>query len=813
MRESKAKCEIFFPPAGCHDFPCPDCHGQYVHPDIQRLGKQQYAGQLTDDEAKAELDEVLHGIKEIRESLKTGLDLYGDLILAKWTKKTVAKRVLSLKSTTLLRDVPEKLDAATAASTDKFLAFEGYIWPYARWLRIKSFSEDRMRLLTLLHLRTSLPASEFAIMDSRELRVVFAAKPRNIKVELFYNKHCVSLLGENYGDLVEYDSALSHSWAIAGFPRALMLLRTQHIIMSFLAEMMLDLIHENGLEGNKKWSEMVASGFRRSGSEALWSSYTTPAFALPKHFEPRLLLDMAQSRLRLLLDEFWLMQTDAAYMHLVIRVRKASMAFDEGVSQEVRWTQLATGFVQEMYQRLQFWYIIVRECQAVCRAYDDNPVQRGGIQGHEAEKTMCVIIDDLQGRMRLLSHMLDPLLPTMRLLKSRFVTYSKGEENVGHREKPATDPTDNAERMSRAIQKFQENVQAQPGEAIVAWAFDLLEREIVRQGQSYDADERLFGYLTDIATMDEMLGMCYHNQHGHTSRSIPTDNTPQQEQAYQVQRWTKGSIKCRENWTKGLGHMMKSFHDSPWPKGRKDVGWWEKASRSRAKLAMFWQFFRDELKFGQDASEMDPKRSALKLIVFDTEPEYLAELQREKELCESNSRTSAQRSPLHPAAASHIPQTVWGSSSDEQGIVRHKKTKAKALRQAPLEVQDQTDESSTPATSSEDTDSADDMPIPVKQDSLSVFGKMYPVDGIASGSVRWQQFAQAMVDAGCIATESAGSAVLFATENGSISVHKRHPDPTVDPIMLQAIGKRAKKWLGWRGERFVLRAKGVSNKE
>lgn len=60
---------------------------------------------------------------------------------------------------------------------------------------------------------------------------------------------------------------------------------------------------------------------------------------------------------------------------------------------------------------------------------------------------------------------------------------------------------------------------------------------------------------------------------------------------------------------------------------------------------------------------------------------------------------------------------------------------------------------------------------------------------------------------GCTATHSAGSSVLFATEDGGISVHKKHPDPTVDPIMLQAIGGRVRMWLAWTEARFVLNAR------
>lgn len=89
-------------------------------------------------------------------------------------------------------------------------------------------------------------------------------------------------------------------------------------------------------------------------------------------------------------------------------------------------------------------------------------------------------------------------------------------------------------------------------------------------------------------------------------------------------------------------------------------------------------------------------------------------------------------------------------------------------------------EASRPAeVTTEDNVEPDTTPIPVKQDSLSVFCKMYPTEAKAGGSVRWTQFAMAMADAGFAATESGGSAVSFANESGSIVLHKPHPDPVV----------------------------------
>lgn len=99
--------------------------------------------------------------------------------------------------------------------------------------------------------------------------------------------------------------------------------------------------------------------------------------------------------------------------------------------------------------------------------------------------------------------------------------------------------------------------------------------------------------------------------------------------------------------------------------------------------------------------------------------------------------------------------------------------------------------------------------IPVKQDSLAVFRKMFASStGSAPGSVKWTQLVQALTDAGLVATQATGSAVTFtSSQYGSVNLHKPHPEPVVDANMFRYMGKRLRKWFGWEGDRFVLRAK------
>ncbi|CAD0096242.1 unnamed protein product [Aureobasidium vineae] len=101
----------------------------------------------------------------------------------------------------------------------------------------------------------------------------------------------------------------------------------------------------------------------------------------------------------------------------------------------------------------------------------------------------------------------------------------------------------------------------------------------------------------------------------------------------------------------------------------------------------------------------------------------------------------------------------------------------------------------------------------VKLESL-VFHYMFPVRGAESQrSFSWQDFLSAMIDAGFSILQSQGSAVTLKldhpTDSGvkTIVLHRPHPWPTVNPVMLRRIAKRMEKWFGWHREMFVERSK------
>lgn len=102
--------------------------------------------------------------------------------------------------------------------------------------------------------------------------------------------------------------------------------------------------------------------------------------------------------------------------------------------------------------------------------------------------------------------------------------------------------------------------------------------------------------------------------------------------------------------------------------------------------------------------------------------------------------------------------------------------------------------------------------IPVGKRAFEVLGLMFPTTAEETQKgIRWELFVHMMIDMEFSARGGGSSAVVFEKLNtsssnakGRIVFHKPHPDPKIDPIILQSMGKRISKWFGWHSGLFVL---------
>jgi hypothetical protein len=262
-----------------------------------------------------------------------------------------------------------------------------------------------------------------------------------------------------------------------------------------------------------------------------------------------------------------------------------------------------------------------------------------------------------------------------------------------------------------------------------------------------------------------------------------------------------------------LGPLLRKFCEAPWPKDHKSLTWLDKVAESRKCLANFWKAAREEWKATEESKgPIHPRMQQLiESMSFDTTPEYLEEVRNEREEGEAEIRRMQaaqvrQKSPQIPL------QTTWGDADSSKMERNSDQLQRKKIKTTRTNTTDHPDisalslgQGSVAQSNNEDMAAAE---IPVKQDSLVLFRKMFSSStGSTPGSVKWTHLVQALTDAGLVATQAPGSAVAFSNSSaGAINFHKPH-EPVVDAMMLRCMGKRLKKWFGWTGDRFVLRAK------
>ena len=103
----------------------------------------------------------------------------------------------------------------------------------------------------------------------------------------------------------------------------------------------------------------------------------------------------------------------------------------------------------------------------------------------------------------------------------------------------------------------------------------------------------------------------------------------------------------------------------------------------------------------------------------------------------------------------------------------------------------------------------------VNAESLELFHRMYTPAAThkKTACVSWDDLVGAFADAGCTSRQKSGSAVNFTCGprgTGMVSIHRPHPDPTINPIKLKEIAKKLEKYFGWTKESFVERERAAN---
>ncbi|KAF2451954.1 hypothetical protein P171DRAFT_468363 [Karstenula rhodostoma CBS 690.94] len=91
--------------------------------------------------------------------------------------------------------------------------------------------------------------------------------------------------------------------------------------------------------------------------------------------------------------------------------------------------------------------------------------------------------------------------------------------------------------------------------------------------------------------------------------------------------------------------------------------------------------------------------------------------------------------------------------------------------------------------------------------ALKAFRLMFPTaPEDRKQDLDWDTFVCSMEEAGFKGRSGGGSIVSFEKVDGTgkINFHRPHPDPTLDPVMLQSMGRRINKWFGMTRDTFKM---------
>jgi hypothetical protein len=732
------------------------------------------------------------------------IDSHGDLILTRWTKKSKDKRSSLLSAASNL----------------------------PLWLRAQDLIEDRMKLISLLNVRTtsSFSAEDWSTFDIIESGASFDRK----KEQGSFSSEYVGVCGTFFGRVVDFELDAAVNKTILDFPLALYIFRTQNEIAEALLTVVDVIVADAEPSGNKKWSALMNGGLYGVGVQL--ESYQDAGFMLPvKGLDTDALLQTCLDKRDQMADEVELLQTDPEYTRDYILALKADIRWDANVSADLKWEHVVGRFATEAIAELNIWHDIVLTCkdlQASCQYYENATAFQPGEALHpDVFLVLTQLRQLLYDCQRFQWDDLYTAITQMHAAKDLYRMCSAGGKLVPCRRiVPLEAHPTPSDRIHTAFCDLATvmNVRHRSKRS----QFNALADQLAAV-QFDDRAHKCLSTLIELEALRLSVDWCqmtpnrpsagFEAYQSFVESEKATDHfvvetrhaeiDPSRRESYEI--LTAG--QPHPKW-KPLGPLLRVICEHPFPKGQGQRGtvWLAKATEARHRLTQFWQTFRKTTLEDRKRQEpTDQRYPALvrDLFSFDVAPEYLDSVAAERSQIEAEELISRDAAASKQAgtknSAGGLQQSTWGkgdTASNEHVKERPTKLKASCLTsEEELELlQVGLDEVQVGAAAEEPTE-PEKVHIAVKQDSLSVFTKMFSSAGSTS-SVRWINLVQALADASMTVTQKPGSGVKFTYGDRSVTFDKPHPEPVVGAVLLRrSFGRRLKKWFGWDGKTFVLR--------
>jgi hypothetical protein len=663
------------------------------------------------------------------------LSTHGDLIAQRWMKKSKDKRGRLLDSAALdcFGSWPPLKQREQAPWCPEFpedpismnlMLGTGLL---GSWINIDEFVEDKTKLLSLLHVRTAFPPGDWASFDSREMKRYFVAP----LVPLMFSAKCVRISGEKYGSMVEFDVELIHSGEVVGYPRAMAVLCIQQRMATGLQKIVDKLVAGAPPSGNVKWTNLVSDGLRSQADGSRWGVYDNQGFAPPSKFDPEALLDMAQDQLNRIVDEMEILQSDPEYLRDYALTLKANISWDVNVPSSSKWSYTAETIATLWTHRLSQWQIIVdksRDLVSLCRKHKNAISTRTGLP---SDIKLAIINYGLLIRDALEIELLHLQQATaeMDAMKDVYTKCARGGKLVEKR-----NYTEDFSKKGNRIEYVLFMVITLMGNrriiGIGRGALRNFEAELASVKSDRSVNEtastialldamRMIWRLGLIVDRDELASSDVYEKMGAERMCALLPKHGLCKMGRDVQRYDR------------LGSLLSDFCRLPWPKNRNSAIWLDKRMESRKLQGKFWRSAREDWQQHRSDPQSDIVGTVVGYMSFDVSPRYVAEVEAERGLFESELRRS-QASNIPMSEDAYVPQSVWGVEPEKVNFVRNRPKRddpaeEPELRIAAIDLKEElsADSAQTPAKPF----------IAVKQESKHIFDKMFTRNSTAS-SVR-----------------------------------------------------------------------------
>jgi hypothetical protein len=291
---------------------------------------------------------------------------HGDLILSRWSKK----------------------------SKDKLRSWLGAANSLPSWLQTSVLIEERMKLISLLHVRTTFSSEHWTAFDAIESGASFNKEKQQPSP---FSSAYVLICGAYFGRVVGFELDAARNRTMLALPHALYIFKKQNELATALLAVVDAIVADASPSGNTKWLALVNTGL--SGVGGRLDSYQDSAFSPPVNgLDTNALLQAALDKRDQMADEVELLQTDPEYTRDHVLALKADIRWDANVSPDIKWEHVASRFATEAISELNVWHDIVLTCEDLrtsCQNYESATTILAGEIIHPDNFHMLTVLRQL----------------------------------------------------------------------------------------------------------------------------------------------------------------------------------------------------------------------------------------------------------------------------------------------------------------------------------------------------------------------------------------------------------------------------------